>query len=498
MRDGRFVIKEIELRDEGRLYDAPRMIGRILSTPLPRPAGTIPAGKPRRVPPEVLAAVLPGPARERLAGGDVLAVTTGQQPGLFTGPLYTVHKALSAIALARRLEQERGVAIVPVFWVAGDDHDFAEANHAWVLNREGEPVKLVLRERPHDAPQLPLFREPLGADIRAALDALDAALPDAECKPDVRHWLESSYRPDANLADAGADALNQLLGGRGLAVFRAHDRHAKAAAAPWIVRALDETLDDGLTPVLVEGRLGRDRLRQDGADFVARRSGERFTRAALQRIAAETPERLSPNVLLRPVIEAALFPTLAYVGGPGEMEYLPESGPLFSRLGVTPQAHVPRWSGVIIEARIEKVLSKHGLTPADFDSPSGALEARFAQADLPPDLAATLKQLRDDIESRYARLAAEVRSLDPTLERTVQSARNTALAGTNEIEKKLVASLKRTQGTVVSQLVRARAALRPGGKSQERVLTAASFLARSGLTLLDELDAEVARWAAGL
>ena len=165
------------------------MISRILSTPIPMPAGTLPAGKPRRIHADALASMLPGPGRDRLANGEVLTITTGQQPGLFTGPLYTVFKALSAIALADRIERERGVPVVPVFWVAGDDHDFAEANHAWVLGRDGEPVKITLRERAHDAPQLPLFRESLGSDIGAALDALDAALPDSECKPEVRQWL---------------------------------------------------------------------------------------------------------------------------------------------------------------------------------------------------------------------------------------------------------------------------------------------------------------------
>lgn len=474
------------------------MISRILTTPIPAPRGPIPAGKPRRIHSDVLAAILPGPGRERLGGGEVLTITTGQQPALFTGPLYTVYKAMSAIALADRLERERGVPVVPVFWVAGDDHDFAEANHVWVLGRDGEPAKITLRERPHDAPQLPLFREQLGPDIAAALAALDAALPDSECKPEVRRWLEASYRSELNLADAGAEALNRLLGarGKGLAIMRAHDRAAKRAAAPWLLRALDETLADGLTPVLVEGRLGRDRLRNDGTAFVTRRSSERFTRAQLEQIAADTPERLSPNVLLRPVIEAALFPTLAYVGGPGEMEYLPESAPLFSSLGVAPQAHVPRWSGLIIEARIDKVLSKHGLTPADFNGQPGALESRIAKAELPPDLASSLQELRDDVAARFARISGEVQLLDPTLERTVESARNAALAGTNEIEKKLVASLKRTQGTLVSQLTRARAALAPLGKPQERVLTVASLLSRYGGTLLDEIDREVARWAA--
>ena len=469
------------------------MIARIVTTVAPLDPRPIPAGKPRRVPADVLGATLPGPGRDRLAAGEVLVVTTGQQPGLFTGPLYTVHKAISAIVVARRLEAERRVPVVPVFWVAGDDHDFAEGNHAWVLGRDGEPVRIVLRERPHEAPQLPLFREP--CEAAAALEALSTALPDSEFKPEVLNWLEQAYRPDTNLADAAAHALNALLASRGLAVFRAHDRAAKRAATSWLLRGVDETLDDGLSPVLVEGSLGRDRLKRDGAEYVTRRGGERFTRAQLEQIARDTPERLSPNVLLRPVIEAALFPTVAYLGGPGEMEYLPESKPLFTKLGVTPQLPMRRWSGLIIESRVEKVLQKHDLKPEHFNEPPGALESRLARADMPEDLAAALAELRDDVAARFQRISGEVHLIDPTLERTVESARNAALAGTNEIEKKLVASLKRAQGTVAAQLGRARAALAPNGKPQERVLTPASFLARYGTSLLADVEAEVARWA---
>jgi uncharacterized protein YllA (UPF0747 family) len=419
----------------------------------------------------------------------VLAVTTGQQPALFTGPLYTVHKALSAIALARRLERERGSPVVPVFWVAGDDHDFAEANHTHVLGRDGEVVKILLRERPHDAPQLPLFRELCGPQIRAALDALDAALPDSEFKPGVLEWLAAAYTPDANLADAGAQALHRLLAERGIAVFRAYDPAPKRVAAPTILGALDEVLADGLSPVLVEGRLGRDRLRKEGNEYITRRSGERFGRQDLD------PLRLSPNVLLRPVIEAALFPTIAYVGGPAEVEYFAAAQPLYKSLGVAPQAVVPRWSGVIVESRVEKVLERHALSPGDFDGPPGSLEAEIARSDLPPEVATAFTELRSLLESRYAEIGGAVQRIDPTLERTVLSARNAALAGSQEIEKKLVASLKRAQGTLVSQLARARAALAPTGKPQERVLTVASFLARYGPSLLDQLDAEVARWA---
>src|SRR2546425_6281818 len=156
------------------------VIPRIVSTPiapLVLPPGP---GKPRRVEPDVIAAALPGPGRDRLAAGEVLAVTTGQQPGLFTGPLYTIYKGLSAVALARRLERDWKIPIVPVFWVAGDDHDFAEANHAWVLDRSGEPARIVLRERPPDAPLVPLWRGPRADESTAGPEDPRAETPRRE------------------------------------------------------------------------------------------------------------------------------------------------------------------------------------------------------------------------------------------------------------------------------------------------------------------------------
>src|ERR1051325_1702786 len=286
------------------------MIARIESTPIAKAAPAIPKGTPRRIDPNVLAAVLPGPGRDRLAAGEVLVVTTGQQPGLFTGPLYTIYKALSAIALAARLERERKVPVVPIFWVAGDDHDFAEANHATLLNGTGEPLTVVLRERPADAPAWPLYRERCGPEITAALDRLRQGTPDTEYKDAVLAWLSGAYLPDATLADAAAAAVQALLGPLGLVVVRPYAASMKGAMAPLLMRAVGATLDDGLSPVLIEAGQGRDRLRPDGDGFVTRRSGERFTRAELERIAAEAPERLSPNVLLSPVIEAALLPTV--------------------------------------------------------------------------------------------------------------------------------------------------------------------------------------------
>ena len=473
------------------------MIPRIVPTPLAAapPSSGPTSGKPRRVANEVIAACLPGPGRDRLEAGEVLCVTTGQQPGLFTGPLYTIYKALSAIALARRLERERGVPVVPVFWVAGDDHDFAEANHTWFLNGGGDPARIVLRERPTEAPQLPLWRELCGDGVRASLDQLRSATPETEFKSVVLDWLSAAYRPDASLSDAFASALHALLGDRGLVVFRFHDPRAKRVAVPHLLNALGVTLADGLSPVLVEGAAGRDRLRADGEGFVTRRSGERFTRRDLERLAASEPERLSPNVLLRPVVEAALWPTVAYAAGPGELEYLAEAEPLYAVAGVARQTPVPRWSGVLIESRVDKVLAKYGLGLDDLAGPAGALEARLVREALPGEAAGALQRLRADLATDYDQLARAAAAVDPTLERTVETTRNAALGQAQEIEKKLIASLKRRNETLVGQIARTRAALFPQGLAQERVLTYASFAIRYGPELLAGIEAEVARWA---
>jgi uncharacterized protein YllA (UPF0747 family) len=342
---------------------------------------------------------------------------------------------------------------------------------------------------------VPLARETCGPEITAALERLRAATPESEFKPAVLAWLEAAYRPDATLADAAATALHALLGDRGLAVVRAHAPSLKRAATQWVLRGLSITLPDGLTPVMVDAKSGRDRLRVEGGGFVTRRSGERFTRATLTALAHEHPERVSPNVLLRPVVEAALLPTVAYVGGPAELEYLPEAAPLYEALGVARQAPVPRWSGTLIESRVEKLIAKHGLTLADLNGQPGPLESRLVREALPPETEARFSELRRVLEEQYERLGAAVAQVDPTLVRPTQSSKNSALAGTQEIEKKLLASLKRENETLVRQVARARAAVFPRGEPQERVLTLASFLMRYGPPLLAELEQEVARWA---
>ncbi|MEO7986511.1 MAG: bacillithiol biosynthesis cysteine-adding enzyme BshC [Gemmatimonadales bacterium] len=459
-----------------------------------------------------------GPALARLRQPGALAVTTGQQPGLFTGPLYTVHKALSTASLARVLERKWKRPVVPVFWLAGDDHDFAEASSASWVAADGSLATASLPPRPSDAPLTPMYRQPLGDGVRPALEALAAGLPPSEFRDTTLAWLERHYQPDQTVADSFAGAIAELLAPLGIVCFDSTHPAAKRAMAPILVHALAEaarlddelgrhaeslgatarmsgvTVGDGASLVMLEASQGRDRLIRDGSAFITRRSHERFERSALERIATESPERLSPNVLLRPVVESALLPTVAYLGGPGELRYLAHTPPVYTTLGVHRQSPLPRWSGILLEPRIDRVLDKFGISLDDLSAPPGALEARLVRSQMPAEAMESLEELRAAIEQGYAAIGRAAVQIDPTLERPIAGVQQQALAGTYDVEKKLVQHLKRRQETELSQLGRARTAVLPGGKPQERVLTVAPFLARHGPQLLSALTDEIELW----
>jgi bacillithiol synthase len=487
-----------------------------LMLPPVRAGGLDPALEPAFVP---SAASDAGLAQLREPGA--LAVTSGQQPGLFTGPLYTVHKALSTAALAQVLQRQWGRTVVPIFWIAGDDHDFAEASEISWLTADGTLTSTALPPRPPDAPLTPMYRQPLGEAVAAALDGLGSSLAPSEFRDETLAWLARHYRPEATVAAAFAGAMAELLAPAGIVCFDGSHPATKRAAAPFILRALERAaeidddlerqsealgdsartsgvvLGDGAALVMLEGGQGRDRLVAADGGFVTRRAKERFDLAALRRIAETEPTRLSPNVLLRPVIESALLPTVAYLGGPAELRYLTLTPPIYRRLGVEPQLPLPRWSGVLVEPRVDRVLEKFGIELEELLAPAGALESRLVRSQLPPEATGALESIRSAVETGYEALERSAAEIDPTLVRPVQGARHQALSGAQDIEKKLVQHLKRRQETELSQIARARTAVHPGGKPQERVLTVAPFLARYGPALITDLADAIETWYAG-
>lgn len=496
---------------------------RIVPTPL-APVVELPAPREGHFDPALADAIIHTPARDaavaRLREPGAFVITTGQQPGLFIGPLYTLYKAVSTAALARVLERQWQRPVVPVFWVAGDDHDFAEASQASWISGEGTLVTAALPQRPPEAPLTPMYRQPLGAEVEHALESLAVALPASEFREATLTWLRRHYQPGATVAGSFGGALAELLAPMGVTVLDSTHLTVKRAAARHLVRALglarelDRDLEhraaelrmagadpsvpvgDRATLVMLEGAQGRDRLVIDDGGFITRRGRERFDWAALQNIAATEPQRLSPNVLLRPVVESALLPTVAYLAGPGELSYLGLTTPVYQRMRIPRQLVLPRWSGILVEPRVERVLQKFGIELDDLLEPAGALEAKLVRSQLPEDAVHAVEVLRAALETGYEALGRSATEIDPTLARPVLGAKNQGLSGVRDIERKLLQHLKRRQEIELGQIAKARGMVLPDNKPQERVLTVAPFLARYGPSLLIELRETIEAWYA--
>lgn len=494
---------------------------RIVTTPIPAPLRW-PEPREGGVHPDLLDAFVcaegTSATLDRLKSPDVLVVTTGQQPGLLTGPLYTIHKALSAVVVARLCEKRWGRPVVPVFWAAGGDHDFAEGNHASWPAADGSTVTVTLRERAHDAPLTPLYREPVGPEIGPVLDRLAADLPASEFREEVLALFRRWYRPEATLADSCAHVLAELLAPFGVVVFDATHPAVKRAQMPFLLRALTDsaaidqalvarnsslllegwdagvTVGDGATLVMYEGQQGRDRLSARTPGFITRRSREQLSLAEIEQLASQDPGRFSPNVLLRPAIESAMLPTVAYMAGPGELRYLALAHAIYAPLGIREQVPLPRWSGMMADARTDRVIEKFHSSMEELLAPGQQLEARVVREQFPDDARHALAELRATIERNYDVLALAARSIDPTIEKPIRNLAAQALTGTQDAEKRIVSHLKKRQVTETQQIARARELVLPLGKPQERVHTLAPWLAKYGPSLLRDLLTTIDSW----
>lgn len=453
---------------------------------------------------------------ERLHAPGAVVVTTGQQPGLFTGPIYTIHKALAAAALARRLEQVWQRPVVPLFWFAGDDHDHREASSAAWLDGQGRLDGWSLPARAADAVQHPMSREPLPERITEGLDRLARTLPPGPDTEATMAWLARHYVPGATIHAAYAGALAELLGPWGVACLDATHAAVKAVQRPLLAQALrdatplDATLaalpdagtgiraGEGATLVFLETAAGRERLLVEGDGFRARRSGDRFTLADLEALLERAPERFSANVLLRPVVERLIVPTVAYVAGPGEFRYLTaQASALYPAFGVTPQVPVPRWGGTLVEPWVQRLLDRLEVTADAVLSDDGSLARSILRRDLPATVTTQVAALRATIAETERVLGEEGHRLDPVLDRAVAGRGRKLTAVADDLERLFERHLRKRDDIAHAQLRRVLDALRPGGAPQERHLTAATFLARYGRRWMAEIAGATDAWAAG-
>jgi bacillithiol biosynthesis cysteine-adding enzyme BshC len=453
----------------------------------------------------------PGVTRhiEELTRPDSVAVVTGQQTGLFGGPLFTLYKALTTLALAGQLQETLHRPVVPVFWMASEDHDIAEADHVQLPDRSGGlvAVRHAVWGTPHGF--LPANLR-LGPAITETLEAVGKLLPSSEFGPGLQEALRQAFTPDRTLADAFARWMIHLLGASGLVfvdpaevrlkqlagrIFQQELHEAPRSSqcilsASQSLRSLGyapqiEARPDGVNCFLLDR--GRHPMVREAAGFRLRDSGKLIPAGELLRLAQEEPERFSPNVALRPIVQDALFPTIAYIAGPGELAYFAQLRPVYEAFGVPMPLLIPRATLTLVEPRILQLLDRYRLAFPDLTLEPEQLASRVVRALLPPDLEHALRKARDAVDDIFRGVGEAIAAVDQTLRATVGQTAGHIQGHLDQLERKAVQALKRREAETRQQIQRLRQELMPGGKPQERVFPVLPYLAKHGPPVLETI-----------
>ncbi len=445
----------------------------------------------------------------RLGEGNAVAVVTGQQVGLFGGPAYSVYKALTAVHLAEKLTAE-GTPAVPVFWMATEDHDFAEVNHCLLVDRRDQ--LLALRDDSHHQGDTPVGRIAFSTSVESLRDEAARAWP-AELH-DEGEKLLGGYAPGATYADAFARMLARLFAGRGLVILDPLHPKLHELAAPMMRRALEEAEDlhaavrarnrelekagyhaqvhlrDNATLlfVMVNGR--RLPLRRRGGNFHLAGQGEQSL-AVMQAALESAPERFSANVLLRPVVQDWLLPTAAYVAGPHEATYFAQASVLYEKLLGHMPVSVPRVSLTLVPPKLQRLLAKYKLSVTDCWQAAEKLPLRLGERRLPRGLLRRLEKTQAKIEKELTQTAESVEKLDPTLAGAADTSRRKMLYQFEKLRRKAARAQAEREEIVGRHTDVLLNWLHPERDLQERRLSFLTFVARHGQPLVERLLGEV-------
>ncbi|MGB8594322.1 MAG: bacillithiol biosynthesis cysteine-adding enzyme BshC [Candidatus Sulfotelmatobacter sp.] len=438
------------------------------------------------------------------------AIVTGQQVGLFGGPMFAIYKALAAVKLAEEATAA-GVDAVPVFWLATYDHDLAEVNHISIPGPDG--LLRTLTTSSHSVAGAPVSEVRLGEEILPVVEEAASLLGESEAS----QFLRESYRPGETLGSAFARFYARLFAVWGVILLDASDPELHRVAVPLYRAAVEQAseIDDALLArgraldaahyhqqvkvtsssvllfTLQDGARTSIHRRANGGvpEFViaSERTTEKLSPAELLDRIAGVPEEFSPNVLLRPVVQDYLLPTLAYTGGAAEAAYFAQAGAVYEKIlrRVTPL--VPRFSATLVEPKVQRWLRQYGIAVLDAFHGPDALRQTLASRALPADLQAAFDRANKSVEDSFSSLQDALSKLDPTLVDASQTGASKVRYQLDRLrERAMAAELRRSE--VVSRHADAISqALYPNGALQERGIAGVYYVARHGTELLKSI-----------
>src|SRR5216683_2794511 len=441
---------------------------------------------------------------ERLEKGAV-AIVSGQQVGLFSGPAYSVYKALTAVQIAEELTRA-GIPAVPVFWMATEDHDLDEVRHTTWFGLG----KLIRFELPANAESVqPVGRIPLGAQIEPLVQEAAELLAN-QGSDLLAQYLIESYRPAETYGSAFGKLFARLFAQQGLILMDPLDIGLHKVAAPLYQHALADR--DALNEKLLQRGKDLDRAGFDAQVKVTSRStllfhigdglrqvvtasagkfqagGKTWARDELVHMTHTEPQNFSPNALFRPVVQDYLLPTVACIAGPAEISYFAQSEVVYEQLLGRMPVTLPRSGFTLVDAKAKKLLGRYGLTVEDVWAGSQGLRHKLERQSVTGSLSKNFDRNQKQMTKMLAQLGKQMEKLEPTLKGTVERARKRIEYHIEKLRRKAGRAQDQKAGLISSHEQYLESLLDPHKGLQERELCLLPFLARWGAGGLSELQ----------
>ena len=440
---------------------------------------------------------------------DCVAVVSGQQAGLFTGPLYTIYKALSAVQLSECL-RGRGIKAVPVFWIATEDHDFEEVSKAFVIGSKNDLVELKNEpEKCHE--NLPVGYVMLDDSINQTIEKLFDSLPHTEFTDELKKLVKESWQPGVDYGEAFGRLLTRILGKYGLILLCPLNESLKKLAAPLYVESIKKSkeivsalqkrsreleekgfhaqvlVNDDYFPLFWQARDNtRHALKQtENKTYRVKDLDREFSLDELAELASQEPQRFSPSVVLRSVVQDYLLPTICYFGGAAEIAYFAQSAEVYRILQrpVTPIFH--RQSFTIVEPKQAKILDKYGLEIKDLFAGIESITPRIVESFLNPKMAKLFAEVEEKINTQLNRLDQSLVTIEPTLADNLANRRRKIIYHIGNLRNKYHFAQMRKDEVIMRRMEALFNTLVPNKHLQERTLNVVSFINRHGLHLVD-------------
>jgi len=456
---------------------------------------------------------------ETLSHDNALAVVTGQQVGLFCGPLYTLFKTISAIKLAAEFNEKFSeFEFVPLFWLEGDDHDLEESNHVHLLNSASEVVRVeaIVTNGEEEENLHPLSEIKFDASIEQVFQQVDVLLPTSEFKPALMQILTSYYRDGETYSVAFAKTMTRLLGKNPILLLDPYEAEVKKILKPVFEKEfqsyprtseevikqsaeLEEKYHVQVKPRVINIFYIEDGIRRGlepiGSGISLRGTKRKLMPEQVRTILETRAESFSPNVVIRPVCQDYLLPTAAYVAGPGEVAYFAQLKGVYQHFGVEMPPLFPRATATIVERKIEKVMEKYRLDLSDaFIDFEQVMKKALAAAN-PENIPGEFEMIAADVKNSIERLAPLIARVDPTLKGTMDSTISRIVHLLQHFEDKTTTAYRRKNEQVLQQTKKFQHSIYPNRELQERVLNFTYFYNKYGEEFIDILFRELPAYA---